>query len=84
MTFPEEYGVGFKKGNTELRDKVQAALEDKAKDGTMKESLKSGFAKTLLPLENNKCFKSETDIMNIFPADLDEKIAVDNCAPVLR
>ena len=33
----EEYGVGFKKGNTELRDKVQATLEDMAKDGTMKE-----------------------------------------------
>ena len=33
----EEYGVGFKKGNTELRDKVQATLEDMAKDGTFKE-----------------------------------------------
>lgn len=32
----EEYGVGFKKGNTELRDKVQAALEDMAADGTLK------------------------------------------------
>ena len=26
----EEYGVGFKKGNTELRDKVQGALEEMA------------------------------------------------------
>ena len=32
----EEYGVGFKKGNTELRDKVQAALEEMASDGTLK------------------------------------------------
>ena len=32
----EEYGIGFKKGNEELRDKVQAALEDMAADGTMK------------------------------------------------
>ncbi len=32
----EEYGVGFKKGNTELRDKVQAALEEMAADGTLK------------------------------------------------
>lgn len=32
----EEYGVGFKKGNTELRDKVEAALEEMASDGTLK------------------------------------------------
>lgn len=32
----EEYGIGFKKGNEELRDNVQAALEDMAADGTMK------------------------------------------------
>lgn len=31
----EEYGVGFKKGNTELRDKVQATLEEMAADGTL-------------------------------------------------
>lgn len=31
----EEYGVGFKKGNTELRDKVQRALEEMAADGTL-------------------------------------------------
>lgn len=30
-----EYGVGFKKGNTELRDKVQGALEEMAADGTL-------------------------------------------------
>ena len=33
----EEYGIGFKKGNEELRDKVQAALEEMAADGTMEE-----------------------------------------------
>lgn len=31
----EEYGIGFKKGNEELRDKVQAVLEDMAADGTL-------------------------------------------------
>ena len=31
----EEYGVGFKKGNEELRNKVQTALEEMAADGTM-------------------------------------------------
>ena len=33
----EEYGVGFLLGNTELRDEVQAALEEMAKDGTLAE-----------------------------------------------
>jgi len=33
----EEYGVGFKKGNEELRDKVQASLEEMAADGTLAE-----------------------------------------------
>ena len=30
----EEYGVGFKLGNTELRDAVQNTLNDMAQDGT--------------------------------------------------
>jgi His/Glu/Gln/Arg/opine family amino acid ABC transporter permease subunit len=33
----EEYGIGFKKGNTELRDKVQATLLDMLADGTFDE-----------------------------------------------
>lgn len=33
----EEYGVGFKKGNEELRDKVQTTLEEMAADGTLAE-----------------------------------------------
>ena len=32
----EQYGVGFLLGNTELRDKVEATLQDMAKDGTFK------------------------------------------------
>lgn len=31
----EKYGVGFKKGNTELRDKVQKTLDEMFKDGTV-------------------------------------------------
>ena len=31
----EEYGVGFLKGNTALRDKVQKVMDEMAKDGTM-------------------------------------------------
>ncbi|MDT3767385.1 amino acid ABC transporter substrate-binding protein [Gleimia hominis] len=30
----EEYGIGFKKGNTQLRDKVQQSLDEMKKDGT--------------------------------------------------
>ncbi len=31
----EQYAVGFKLGNTELRDKVQNTLNEMAKDGTV-------------------------------------------------
>jgi polar amino acid transport system substrate-binding protein len=31
----EKYGVGFKKGNTDLKDKVQATLDDMFADGTV-------------------------------------------------
>lgn len=31
----EAYGIGFKKGNEDLRDKVQAVLEEMTADGTM-------------------------------------------------
>ena len=41
----EEYGVGFKKGNTELRDKVQSTLEEMAEDGTSQEVSKKWFSK---------------------------------------
>ena len=41
----EEYGVGFKKGNTELRDKVQSTLEEMAQDGTLKEISEKWFGK---------------------------------------
>lgn len=41
----EIYGIGFALGNTELRDKVQAALEDMAKDGTLKEISEKWFGK---------------------------------------
>lgn len=40
----EEYGVGFKKGNDELRDKVQATLEEMAADGTLAEISNKWFA----------------------------------------
>ena len=33
----EQYGVGFKLGNEELRDAVQATLDEMAADGTIAE-----------------------------------------------
>ncbi len=39
----EEYAVGFKLGNTKLRDQVQAALEEMAADGTMAEISEEWF-----------------------------------------
>ncbi|HHU51377.1 MAG TPA: amino acid ABC transporter substrate-binding protein [Firmicutes bacterium] len=33
----EEYGIGFRKSDSELRDKVQAALEEMAADGSLAE-----------------------------------------------
>lgn len=41
----EEYGVGFKKGNAELRDKVQSTLEEMAEDGTLQEVSEKWFSK---------------------------------------
>ena len=31
----EKYGIGFKKGNTELKDQVQTTLDEMFKDGTV-------------------------------------------------
>ena len=33
----EQYAIGFKKGNEELRDQVQATLDEMAEDGTLAE-----------------------------------------------
>lgn len=41
----ETYGVGFKLGNTELRDQVQKALDDMAADGTMAKISEKWFGK---------------------------------------
>lgn len=41
----EQYGIGFKKGNEELRDKVQGVLEEMAADGTMEEISNKWFGR---------------------------------------
>lgn len=43
----EEYAIGFKKGNTELKDKVQGALEEMATDGTLKTISEKWFGKDI-------------------------------------
>lgn len=40
---PEKYGIAFSKKNKKLRDNVQKALEDMAKDGTLAEITKKWF-----------------------------------------
>lgn len=39
----EQYGVGFEKGNTELRDKVEKALKEMVKDGTFQKISEKWF-----------------------------------------
>lgn len=43
----ENYGVGFKKGNTALRDEVQKTLEEMAKDGKLAEISTKWFSKDI-------------------------------------
>ena len=47
----EEYAVGFKPGNTILRDEVQKALEEMKADGTLKSISEKWFGKDVTTLE---------------------------------
>ncbi len=44
----EKYGVGFKKGNTELRDQVQKTLDEMYKDGTV-DKIAQNYSKYNIP-----------------------------------
>jgi polar amino acid transport system substrate-binding protein len=44
----EKYGVGFKKGNTELRDQVQKTLDEMFKDGTV-DKIAQNYSKYNIP-----------------------------------
>ena len=46
-----EFGIGFAKGNTELRDKVQIAFDDMIKDGTAKKISERWFQADLIKLK---------------------------------
>lgn len=47
---PEQYGIAFKKGNTELRDKVQNALNEMAADGTIAKISEKWFGRDISPV----------------------------------
>ena len=49
----EQYGIGFKKGNEELRDKVQSTLKAMVKDGKFDEIAKKW------DLQNQVCLKAD-------------------------
>ena len=59
----EEYGIGFKKGNTELRDKVQATLLDMLADGTLEEIAKKWG------LEESICLTADDEVQEETTAD---------------
>ncbi|RGH00965.1 ABC transporter permease subunit [Clostridium sp. AF16-25] len=59
----EEYGIGFKKGNTELRDKVQATLLDMLADGTFDEIAKKW------ELEESICLTADDEVQEETTAD---------------
>lgn len=47
----EKYAVGFKKGNTELRDKVQDTLKEMAADGTLKTVSEKWFGEDITTIK---------------------------------
>ena len=59
----EEYGIGFKKGNTELRDKVQVTLLDMLADGTF-----DGIAEKW-GLEESICLTADDEVQEETAAD---------------
>ena len=50
----EQYGVGFLKGNTELRDEVQATLYDMVQDGTFAKISQKWFKTDVCILDSAK------------------------------
>ena len=48
--YSTEFGIGFRKGNTELRDKVQTAFNAIVKDGTAKQISEKWFQSDLIKL----------------------------------
>ena len=45
---PKKYGIGFKKGNTELRNQVQKTLDEMFRDGTV-EKIAQNYSEFHIP-----------------------------------
>ena len=56
----EQYGIGFKKGNTELRDKVQETLLSMKEDGTFEEIAKKWGLETSICLSADDKYIDDT------------------------
>ena len=48
---PEDYGIGFKKGNTELKDAVEGALREMVADGTAAEISAKWFGEDIMAIK---------------------------------
>ena len=71
----EKYAVGFKKGNTELRDKVQASLNEMAADGTLdKIGDKWGLTESISLGKDSKKEDAKVDVKTTIPASSSTKI----------
>lgn len=55
----EQYGIGFKKGNTALRDKVQDTLVEMSKDGTFQEIAEEWGLTDCICLDENSTVKDD-------------------------
>ena len=70
----EKYAVGFKKGNTELRDKVQASLNEMVADGTLdKIADKWGLTESICLGKESKS-GAKVDVKTDIPASSSTKI----------
>ena len=71
----EEYGVGFKKGNTELRDQVQATLEEMAADGTLTEISEKWFGEDVTTIGKDGGEAAEAEAAETEAADAETEAA---------
>lgn len=73
----EEYGVGFKKGNTELRDQVQATLEEMAADGTLTEISEKWFGEDVTTIGKDGGEAAEAEAAETEAAEAEAETAAD-------
>ena len=69
----EEYGIAFKKGNTELHDKVMKAFDEMIADGTAAAISEKWFGKDIILLSNNQVLMVKADSGYTKKSDLEGK-----------